>query len=178
MKLNLLTHTSYLDGSVEGIDNEKLAHTCINEGVRNNEDPLFNRYEDFAIPINEELNKIFENIQYQYKQINQDELELMDYWAQLHRKYESTNKHNHFNTNEFQNQPNVSGVYYVQIPKGAGKLVLEYNINQYQTRTHSIEPVVGNFFIFDSTLDHYVTKNLSDDLRVAISFNAKVKNSK
>ena len=178
MKPHTLTHISYLQGHVENIDNEKLAHLCITTGARSTEDPLENRFEDSAIPSNEEWDKVFESIQYQYRQINQEELELVDYWAQLHRKYESTNKHNHFNTNEFSNQPSMAAVYYVQIPKGAGKLVFEYNINQYQTKTHSIEPAVGNFFIFPSTIDHYVTKNLSNDLRISISFNAKVKNSK
>ena len=69
---------------------------------------------------------------------------------------------------------NVSGVYYVQIPKDSGKLMLEYNINQYQTGDCSVEPVVGDFYMFPSTLNHWVTKNLGDDLRVSISFNANV----
>jgi uncharacterized protein (TIGR02466 family) len=65
----------------------------------------------------------------------------------------------------------LSGVYYVQIPKNSGRLVFEYNINQFQNYLSWIEPVVGNFIIFPSTLNHYVTKNLGDECRVSISFN-------
>ena len=178
MKMHTLMHIPYLHGRVEGIDNEKLAHTCITEGVRYTEDPIETRFEDFEIPSNEEWNKVFENIQHQFMNGPSGTLELMDYWAQVHKKYESTNMHNHFNILAPNETPDTSGVYYVQIPKGSGSLVFDYNINQYVTNRYSIEPIVGNFLIFPSTLNHYVTKNLSDDLRVAISFNAKVNNSK
>ena len=176
MKSHILNTISYIGGSVEGIDNEKLAHLCITEGARYSEDPTQNRYEDFNIPSNEEWNKVFENIQYQYMRVFKSRLELIDHWAHIHKKYESTNMHNHVNVDFFgisaESQADVSGVYYVQIPKDSGKFQFKYNINQYQTRSYWVEPVVGNFLIFPSTLNHYVTKNLSDDLRVSISFNA------
>ena len=69
--------------------------------------------------------------------------------------------------------PDISGVYYVQVPENSGKLVFEYNINQYQTKRFWVEPIVGNFFLFPSTLNHFVTKNMGDDLRISISFNLK-----
>ena len=171
MKRHVLSVISYLHGSVEGIDNKKLAHLCITEGSRYTENPIKNRYEDRNIPSSEEWNKVFENIQYQYMEFFKKRLELTEHWAHIHKKNESTNKHNHVDINSYSD---VSGVYYVQIPKDSGKLMLEYNINQYQTGDCSVEPVVGDFYMFPSTLNHWVTKNLGDDLRVSISFNANV----
>ena len=172
-QIHTLTHISYIQGSVENIDNEKLASLCITEGVRYSEDTLETRYEDLKIPSSEDWNKVFENIQYQYMSVFKARLELVDHWAHIHKKYESTNMHHHVNIDYLSNDPDISGVYYVQIPKNAGKLVFRYNINQYKTRTYWVEPVVGNFFIFPSSLLHYVTKNLADDLRISISFNAR-----
>ena len=173
MNRHILSAISYIHGSVEGIDNKKLAHLCITEGSRYTENPIKNRYEDRNIPSSEEWNKVFENIQYQYMSVLKSRLELLSHWSQIHRKYESTIKHNHHYPQDSGNEIGVSGVYYVQIPKNAGKLVFEYNINQYQTKYYPVEPIVGNFFIFPSYLNHWVTKNLGDDLRVSISFNAK-----
>jgi len=178
MESHILNTISYMHGSVEGVDNEKLANFCISEGVRMNINPLESRYEDFYIPSNEEWNKVFDNIQFQYMNVFKTRLKLMNHWSQVHKKYESTNKHNHVNDGCISNGPDVSGVYYVRIPRDAGRLVFEYNINQYQKSTYWVEPVVGNFLIFPSTLCHSVTKNLGDDLRISISFNAKINNSK
>jgi len=176
MECHILNSISYLQGSVEGIDNEKLAHFCISEGVRYSEDPLHTRFEDFKIPRNEEWNKVFENIEYQYMSTFESRLKIINHWAAVHKKWEATNMHNHFGKMENMHgddiQPDLAGVYYVQIPKDAGRLMFQYNVNQFRTEISPVEPVVGNFVIFPSTLNHYVTKNLADDLRISISFNA------
>ena len=70
MESHILNTISYMHGSVDGIDNEKLAHLCITEGVRYSEDPLNIRFEDFKIPKNEEWNKVFDNIQHQYMSVS------------------------------------------------------------------------------------------------------------
>ena len=169
----ILTDISYIEGSVKDIDNVKLANFCFNEGVRYDEDSTGSRYEDFKIPSCDEWDKILENIQYQYFKVYKTTLHLSEHWAHIHKKYESTNIHHHVNIDCMSKDPDISGVYYVQVPENSGKLVFEYNINQYQTKRFWVEPIVGNFFLFPSTLNHFVTKNMGDDLRISISFNLK-----
>ena len=83
-------------------------------------------------------------------------------------------KHCTNNEGNINNSSDVSGVYYVFIPKNAGKLVFEYPINQYQTKKYYFNSCVGTYVLFPSTLNHYVTKNLSSEKRIAISFNFKI----
>ena len=42
----------------------------------------------------------------------------------------------------------------------------------------NIMPRAGEFFLFPSTMDHHVTRNLSDDVRISVSFNFKIEDKK
>lgn len=80
--------------------------------------------------------------------------------------------------------PVWSGVYYVKVPTGSGKLYFTYNrmhVNEpnfYKYIGHNfqdveIEPVEGMMIIFPSWLDHRVGMQQTNDSRVAISFNMR-----
>tara|TARA_E500000318_G_C3564842_1_gene215215 strand:+ start:2508 stop:3095 length:588 start_codon:yes stop_codon:yes gene_type:complete len=78
-----------------------------------------------------------------------------------------------------------SGVFYLQIPEGSGKLSLinpginrmwdgcqlTSNKNQFTGESIRIEPVEGNIILFPSYLPHSVETNDHDEERISISFN-------
>lgn len=78
-----------------------------------------------------------------------------------------------------------SGVYYVKTPNNSGNLNIKdpraislmtlpnYNkkLKPYQWKEVSYVPVAGRCIMFPAWLEHYVEPNLSDDIRISISFN-------
>lgn len=173
MQSTLLSATAFLTGEVENANNKKLADICINNIKPYSDDVTNSKNEDLQMPWSDEFKFVIDNIQDQYyKQFNQ-KIVLVEYWSQVHKKYQSSNLHNHVDTNNLAQSPVLSGVYYVQIPKNAGKLVFEYNVNQYQTKRYWVEPKVGKYLLFPAYLNHFVTENKDDELRVSIAFNFK-----
>ena len=179
MNFEILHQVKIIRGEIKDVNNLVLEKECL-QSYKNNKsislDDTDTRNEDLIISKNNELNKLFSNIQNLFqKQFNQKTI-LQDFWAQVHGKNESTNIHDHVNILDLNNSPNYSGVYYVKIPKNSGKLVFQYPINKYnQSERYYYEPEVGDFFLFPSTLDHFVTKNKTNNYRIAISFNLKIK---
>ena len=80
----------------------------------------------------------------------------------------STNLHNH--TNVY-----VSAVVYVKVPQGSGSLVFRPKLNQYNNSAYSckFEPEKGVYYMFPGYLDHFVTRNKSDEFRISLSLNFK-----
>tara|TARA_Y100000289_G_scaffold28501_1_gene28135 strand:+ start:377 stop:967 length:591 start_codon:yes stop_codon:yes gene_type:complete len=85
----------------------------------------------------------------------------------------------------------LSGVYYVKVPKNSGGLVfdcpqselmmsylsywhIDYNPNQYTSKTWTVLPEEGDLVIFPSWLSHYTEPNMSTDDRISISFNTSL----
>ena len=78
-----------------------------------------------------------------------------------------------------------TGVFYLQIPEGSGKLsivnpginnmwkglTLAAQKNQFTGETIRIEPVEGNIIFFPSYIPHYVETNNHDEERISIGFN-------
>jgi uncharacterized protein (TIGR02466 family) len=78
-----------------------------------------------------------------------------------------------------------SGVFYLKVPEGSGKLVinnsginrlwngcnLTQSKNQFTGEMIKIEPEEGSLIIFPSYLPHSVETNNHDDKRISISFN-------
>ena len=95
-------------------------------------------------------------------------LVLKNYWANVQEKRESSTLHDHYDPCE---KLSLSGVYYVQLLEGAGNLVFNIPENQYNKIRFQITPMVGQYFLFPSWLEHFVTRNYSDDYRISISFN-------
>ena len=93
------------------------------------------------------------------------------YWGHIHEKNMSTNTHNHNNTY-------AAGVLYVQVPEGSGNITFTPAFNQYHSGAiaTTFKPELGVYYMFPGYLDHFVTRNMSDEKRVSISFNFKKKN--
>lgn len=60
----------------------------------------------------------------------------------------------------------LSGVYYVNVPKNSGKLIIHAE-NEIIQHT----PGEGQWVFFSPQTPHAVSKNLSDELRLSIAFN-------
>jgi hypothetical protein len=159
----------YYHGMVPDIDNEQLAEIILDHGRRESEDVADTTHEDFDFPDNEQLRKVIAHIKKEFNYINPErKLILKNYWGHVHDKRESTNMHDHY----YPSHPLCFGcAYYVQLLEGAGNFVFNIPESQYTKIRYEITPRVGQFIMFPSWLDHFVTRNYSEDFRISIAFN-------
>ena len=109
-----------------------------------------------------------------------EELNKLDFWFNISKKYNFNSIHNH-------PRCDLSGVYYVKVPKGdCGDIAFRdprpsvaygnpFIVERYHGGDLVVrKPEVGNMYIFPSSLDHSVKPNMTDDDRISISFNLTV----
>ena len=125
-------------------------------------------FEDSICPQNKYVDKIIDDIKTDFFAATEEKIEETSYWGHIHEKNMSTTLHNH-------NESYVSAVVYLKIPKGSGSIVFRPRINQYDNSayTSKFKPEKGNYYIFPGYLDHFVTRNMSDEKRVSLSINFK-----
>ena len=130
------------------------------------DDVTTSSYEDSYCPSNDIVDGIVREMKNDFYAATEEEIEVENFWGHIHEKNMSTNCHNH--TTSY-----VSAVLYVEVPEGSGKLVFRPRINQYDNSAYisKFNPERGVFYMFPSHVDHYVSRNLSDDMRISISFN-------
>ena len=124
--------------------------------------------EDSICPPNEILDGIIEQMQIDFEAATGEKIIPLNYWGHIHEKNMSTNMHNH-------NDTYVSAVVYVQVPEGSGSIVFRPKLNQYDNSAYSskFSPERGVYYMFPGYLDHFVTRNMSDHLRISLSINFK-----
>lgn len=173
----VLTQTVVEIGLLNNIDNNILKEHCLKyEGIITRErgnsktDTLS---EDSDIPTHPEIEKMLNSINEIYYKKHNKNLTLDEFWGHIHQHNHSTTLHHHAVVTDLKNSPEISGVYYVNVPKDAGVIVFQYNINQYEEKRYWIQPKEGLFILFPSTLLHFVTRNESNEKRISISFNFK-----
>jgi|ETNmetMinimDraft_17_1059902.scaffolds.fasta_scaffold00007_44 uncharacterized protein (TIGR02466 family) len=123
-------------------------------------------------------NNLIENILSRTSEVFTQQLLLENFWININSPDTYNSMHVHPNSN-------ISGVIWIKIPKDSGNLYFpnpdnfqKYKeINFYksflnQGEGYELEPQKGNVVLFPSCLQHEVTKNLSNDERVSISFNS------
>ena len=123
-------------------------------------------FEDSVCPPNQFVDEIITEMITDFKAATGEDIVIANYWGHIHEKNMSTTLHNHFDSY-------VSAVCYVNVPVGSGSIVFRPRLNQYDNSAYAskFEPERGIYYMFPSYLDHFVTRNLSEDLRVSISFN-------
>ena len=83
------------------------------------------------------------------------------YWFNAMGPGHVTSRHSHEEIDEL-----LSAVYYVQVPKDSGDLILHA-----EPAVVRITPEPGLMVLFPPDLEHEVTENLSDRQRLSIAFN-------
>ena len=124
------------------------------------------RFEDSYCPSNQYLDEIINQIKTDFYAATQENIKESNFWGHIHEKNMSTNLHNH-------NKSYVSAVVYLKLPKGSGNIVFRPRYNQYDNSAYSstFKPEEGTYFIFPGYLDHFVTRNQSDEKRISLSIN-------
>ena len=125
-------------------------------------------FEDSICPPNDIVDGIIEQIQIDFNAATGEKITPLNYWGHIHEKNMSTNMHNH-------NDTYVSAVVYVEVPEGSGSIVFRPRLNQYDNSAYSskFQPERGVYYIFPGYLDHFVTRNMSNELRISLSINFK-----
>ena len=78
------------------------------------------------------------------------------------------------NQQNYQSGPHVSAAFWVQVPENSGNFVFRYKPNPYIVANEVILSKPGHFLLFDSAMEHFVTKNCSDGHRIVISMNFNI----
>ena len=124
------------------------------------------RYEDSYCPSDPIVDEIIDEMQDNFLEITGERICNTSYWGHIHEKNMSTNTHNHKGSY-------VSAVVYAQTPKNCGEIVFLPKLNPYESSTYKTSYVAekGTYLMFPSYLDHFVTRNNSNDIRISMSLN-------
>ena len=87
-----------------------------------------------------------------------------EFWFNISKPGESTGWHDH------KNNAILSGVYYLKVPSNSGDICFRQKINK-SWDEFSIRSETGKMVIFDSNIQHSVSRNKSDDKRISLAFN-------
>ena len=124
------------------------------------------RYEDSFCPSDPIVDEIINEIQTNFEDLTGEKIYNTSYWGHIHEKNMSTNTHNHKGSY-------VSAVVYAQTPENCGQIVFLPKLNPYENSTYKTSYVAekGTYLMFPSYLDHFVTRNNSNDIRISMSLN-------
>ena len=165
-KLNTIATVNVIEGEID-VDLDQLSKILLdNYSNRISSDPSSTFYEDSTCPPNPIVDHIIDQMIKDFYDITGERIVINDYWGHIHEKGMSTNTHNH-------DLAYASGVFYVAVPKGSGSICFRPNLNRSNINAYltSFPPKEGKYYIFPGYLDHYVTRNGSDQKRIAVSFN-------
>lgn len=160
-----------IKGFLNGIDNKMLSSIALSHVDHHlNSEVEDTHYEDTFFPNCLEVDSIslqlIDTFEHVYPNIS---LELNDYWAHVHKPNMSTNTHSHC-------PDGISAVYYVNVNEKSGKICFECQPSlDISPIDNCFDPVENMFLIFPGYLSHRVTRNLSIEDRISLSFNFNIK---
>ena len=163
--LKRLFSISYDIIDIDGVDNEILSKEILsNKDKRLDSNPLQSRYEDTELLKTKSSEKLMSKIDDVILKID-THFYNHDIWAHIIEPKQSTMYHDHKTEKD-----GLSFVYYVTYPKDSGNLIFDFDVLGKRVYK-SIEPKVGQLILFPTTIPHYTTRNVSDEIRISISGN-------
>jgi hypothetical protein len=125
--------------------------------------------EDVEVDMNNvHVKKLLKSVKKVFSSCVDKEFAIHDFnaWAHMLEPKEQTLFHNH-------STPSsglwvMSWCYYVKVPEHSGKIVFVPDYHSFQT---VIEPKESHLIVFPGWMNHWTTKNMSDENRISISGN-------
>ena len=158
------------------LDNHKISSLCMEwQDKKITVDPNATGYEDSRIPDDPEIDKLRNKVMAVVQSNIDDRYYLAEIWAHILIQNQSTMIHSHRNHKDHANLF-LSWVYYPLLPSKefGGKLRFQM-VSHMKMDNHEVVPEVGHLVIFPAWLNHYTTPNTSEDVRISISGNLKIK---
>ena len=186
MKIKTLYSCDYFTGEFSDVNRKEIGKIVLQNYLSGNNmdpDPSSIRNEDIRIPFDDNIRDLASKLANIWAAAapTGKKLELAykndpneAFWAVVHAKGESTNLHSHENQQNYQSGPHVSAAFWVQVPENSGNFVFRYKPNPYIVANEVILSKPGHFLLFDSAMEHFVTKNCSDGHRIVISMNFNI----
>tara|TARA_R110000822_G_scaffold121705_1_gene255553 strand:- start:3268 stop:3810 length:543 start_codon:yes stop_codon:yes gene_type:complete len=81
-------------------------------------------------------------------------------WANIESFNEISVMRNNLNIKDIQNQPTHTLIYILKAGENSGELILTYKKPDQKTYVDTCHVQQGNFYLFDSNIDYYFSKNL------------------
>jgi len=91
-------------------------------------------------------------------------------WANIENFNEISVTRNNLNIQDIQNQPTHTLIYILQAGDNAGELVLKYKKPNQKIYVDTCHVQQGNFYVFNSNIDYYFSKNLDEKNREYITW--------
>jgi hypothetical protein len=155
---------------LKGIDNDKINEDVLARKSMKLDDTPGNTFqEDSYYPETEACNKLIEEVDKVIQKNVNSYFNTYNKWAHILEPNESTMIHTHDSPGA---PPHISWVYYSKTEPNCGNIVWQTTIHNKMV-TMEENPSVGTLILFPNWVPHFTKKNISNDIRISISGNAK-----
>lgn len=155
---------------LEGIDNDQINEDVLARKSMKLDDTPGNTFqEDSYYPETEACNKLIEEVDKVIQKNVNSYFKSYNKWAHILEPNESTMIHTHDSLGA---PPHISWVYYSKTQPNCGNIVWQTTIHNKMV-TMEENPSVGTLILFPNWVPHFTKKNISNDIRISISGNAK-----
>ena len=160
--------------TLKGIDNKQINEDVLKrKDMKLDDDPGNTFAEDSFYPETEACNKLLKEVDKVIQKEIHPLFSTYNQWAHILEPNESTMIHSHESPGL---PPHLSWVYYSKTDPKCGNIVWQTTIHTKMV-TWEVEPKVGTLIIFPNWMPHFTKKNISNQIRISISGNAKPKES-
>ena len=155
---------------LSNIDNDQINEdVLLRKNMKLDDDEGNTFAEDSFYPETEACNHLLKEVDKVIKEKINKYFSTYNQWAHILEPNESTMIHTHDSQGI---PPHLSWVYYSKTEPNCGNIVWQTTIhNKFITMEET--PEVGTLIIFPNWMPHFTKKNISNDIRISISGNAK-----
>ena len=160
--------------TLKGIDNEQINQdVLLRKDMKLDDTPGNTFQEDSFYPETKACNHLLKEVDKVIQKEIHPLFSTYNQWAHILQPNESTMIHSHESPGL---PPHLSWVYYSKTDPKCGNIVWQTTIHTKMV-TWEVEPKVGTLIIFPNWMPHFTKKNISNEIRISISGNAKPKES-